>query len=115
MRTISGNSAGSSVGSRNRWASTAITGRLKTTSSSSFKSGTTSSSVRSIRTSQVPLRADERKKFQPCAVGVMNTDVDPASILKLLPSDQLGNGANFTDDHLDKVRGLTGFSHTDNT
>src|SRR5712692_2049639 len=115
MRTISGNSAGSRVGSRNRWASTAITGRLNTTSSSAFKSGTTSSSVGSIRTSQAPLRTDERKRFQPCAVGVMNTDVDAASILKLLPGDQLGTDANSAENHLDNARGLTGPSHADNT
>jgi hypothetical protein len=52
-----------------------------------LSSGTASSSVRNRRTSHEPLLPEERRRFQPWAVGVMNTDVDSAPILKLPPSD----------------------------
>src|SRR6266404_1759988 len=79
-------------------------GSPSTKLSSAVNSGTASSKVRSLRTSQVPFRSAARKKFQPCAVGIMNTDVDAGSILKLLPRDQLRNVVHFADHHLHHSR-----------
>src|SRR2546425_65750 len=101
MRTISGNSAGSTVGKRKRCASTAAMGSPRTKSSSTLRSGTASSKLRSRRTSQVPLRAPTRNKFQPCAVGTMNTGVASVSISKLLPGNQLRSVTNLAHHHLD--------------
>src|SRR5947209_2766452 len=100
MRTISGNSAGSTVGKRKRCASTAAMGSPRIKSSSRLSSGTASSKLRSRRTSQAPLRAPKRNKFQPCAVGTMNTVVATASISKLLPGNQLRPVTNLSDHHL---------------
>src|SRR6266404_7854291 len=44
-----------------------------------------------MRTFQEPLRSPGRTKFQPCAVGIIKTGVDVASISKLLPGNQLRN------------------------
>src|SRR6266478_1142934 len=103
IRIISGNSAGSTLGRRNRWASTAETGKPSTKSSVAASSGTASSSVCNLRTFHEPFcsalpaavsRTDEgsteRTKFQPCAVGIMKIDGIPGSISKLLPAEYLG-------------------------
>src|SRR5205807_3719856 len=91
----------------------AETGRLSTRSSSALRSGTASSRVRSRRTFQAPLRSDARRKFQPCAVGVMNTDVGAGSMLKLLPGDQYRTGGGSLKHHLHSARGVSCFADTD--
>src|SRR5947207_10875883 len=89
MRTISGNSAGSTLGKRKRWARTAETGKPRTNSSVAERSGTASSSVCSLRTFHEPFCSAEQTKFQPCAVGIMKMDGLPGSISKLLPAEYL--------------------------
>src|SRR6202795_4960980 len=89
-------------------------GRPSTKSSCAVSSGTASSKVRSLRTSQEPFRSAARKKFQPCAVGIMNTDVDAASISKLLPRDHLRNIVHFADHHLHLSRGAARFPDAHN-
>ena len=86
IRIISGNSAGSTVGRRNRWASTAETGKPRTKSSVAESNGTASANVCSLRTFHEPFCSAERKKFQPCAVGIIKMDGMPVSISKLLPA-----------------------------
>src|SRR6266446_4719925 len=115
IRIISGNSAGSTVGKRNRCASTAVIGNPSTKSSVAASSGTASSKLRSIRTLQAPLRSAERRKFQPCAVGTMKTDADSTSISKLLPNDHLRNIARFTHHHLHSPRNIARFSDAQDT
>src|ERR1700676_4363936 len=111
MRTISGNSAGSTVGKRSRCASTIEIGRPSTRSSSAFNNGMAASKLASKRTSQAPLCSPERNKFQPCAVGTKNTDVGVVSILKLLPAFQLRGNA-LREHHLHDSGCVAGFSHT---
>src|SRR5437870_440134 len=111
MRTISGNSAASTVGKRKRCASTAAMGSPRTKSSSRLSSGTASSKLRSRRTSQVPLRALTRSKFQPCAVGTMNTGVASASISKLLPGNHLRSVTNLANHDLDNPLRNSRFPH----
>src|SRR5881296_4026910 len=89
IRSISGNSVGSTVGRRNRWASTAETGKPRTKSSVAASSETASSNVCSLRTFHDPFCSAERRKFQPCAVGIMKIDGNPDSISKLLPTEYL--------------------------
>src|SRR4029077_4680068 len=89
-------------------------GSPSTKSSWAVSSGTASSKVRSLRTSQEPFRSAARKKFQPCAVGIMNTDVDAASISKLLPRDHLRNIGHFEDHHLHHSRGAARFPDAHN-
>src|ERR1041385_3494923 len=117
MRTISENSAGSTVGKRNRWASTAAIGSPSTRSSSAVSKGTASSNVSIMRTVQEPLRSAERKRFQPCAVGIIKTGVDAVSISKLLPGNQLRN-INIirpSNHHLDDSHRLSRFSNANNS
>src|SRR6266404_9062648 len=69
-----------------------------------------------MRTFQEPLRSPARKKFQPCAVGIIKTGVDVASISKLLPGNQLRNinivgPANH---HLNDSHRLARFSYAHN-
>ncbi len=100
IRIISANSAGSTLGRRNRWASTAETGRPRTKSSVAESNGTASPSVCNLRTFHEPFwpalpaaasrgdaAVDERRKFHPWAVGIMKMDGIPVSISKLLPTD----------------------------
>src|ERR1700704_4973861 len=117
MRTISGNSAGSTVGKRSRCANTTEIGRPRTKSSSAFNNGTAASKLASKRTSQAPLRAPERNRFQPCAVGIKKTDVGVASISKLLPwgNYQRRTKTRSAEDNLHNARRVTGFSYTDNS
>ena len=82
IRTISGNSAGSTVGSRKRCARTAETGKLKTRSSCTETSDAASSKLWSKRTFHEPLASRARSRFQPCAVGVMKTWEDGVSMTK---------------------------------
>src|SRR4029077_4559290 len=89
-------------------------GSPSTNSSWAVSSGTASSKVRSMRTSQEPFRSAARKKFQPCAVGIINTDVDATSISKLLPRDQLRNIVHFADHHLHHSRGVARFPNAHN-
>ena len=101
IRIISGNSAGSTLGRRNRWASTAATGRPRTKSSVAESNGTASPSVCNLRTFHEPFcrtarsrfrgdaAVDERRKFHPCAVGTMKMDGIPVSISELLPTHHL--------------------------
>src|SRR5260370_12571030 len=84
-------------------------GNPSTKSSCAVSNGPASSKVRSLRTSQEPFRSAARKKFQPCAVGIMNTDVDVASISKLLPRDHLRNIVHFADHNLHHSRGAARF------
>src|ERR1700716_875240 len=111
MRTISGNSAGSTVGKRSRCASTTEIGRPRTKSSSAFSNGTAASKLASKRTSQAPLRCPERNKFQPCAVGIKNTDVGVVSISKLLPRDHLRRKTDPAEHHLYDASGVARFSN----
>src|ERR1700738_3068481 len=112
MRTISGNSVGSTVGKRSRCASTSEIGRPSTRSSSAFNNGMAASKLASKRTSQAPLRSPERNKFQPCAVGVKNTDVGVASISKLLPGFHLGRKTHPSEHHLHDTGCVARFSDT---
>src|SRR3977135_1405385 len=113
MRTISGNSAGSTVGKRSRCASTTEIGRPRIKSSSAFNNGTAASKLASKRTSQAPLRSPERNRFQPCAVGIKNTDVGAVSISKLLPRDHLRRKTDPAEYHLHDARGVARFSNAD--
>src|SRR5206468_4429526 len=98
----SGNSAGSTLGRRNRWASTAVTGKPRTKSSVAESKDTASPSVCSLRTFHEPSwlvlsvaasrdgdGVPERTKFHPCAVGSMKIDGIRVSISKLLPTHYL--------------------------
>src|SRR5437588_8907275 len=118
IRSISGNSAGSMLGRRNRWASTAETGKPRTNSSVAERSGTASSSVCSLRTFHEPFCSAEQTKFQPCAVGIIKMDDLPGSISKLLPAEHLrptdcyGSCGTtwehlFLDYHLDRAANVT--------
>src|SRR6202040_1551544 len=89
-------------------------GSPSTNSSWAVSSGTASSKVRSLRTSQEPFRSAARKKFQPCAVGIINTGVDAASISKLLPRDQLGHIVHSDDHHLHRSRNVARFPDAHN-
>src|SRR6266567_2312089 len=91
-------------------------GSPSTRSSCAVSSGTASSNVRIMRTFQEPLPSAERKKFQPCAVGIIKTDVDVASILKLLPGNQLRNIniVSPANHHLDDSHRLARFSNAYN-
>src|ERR1700704_4117274 len=111
MRTISGNSAGSTVGKRSRCANTTEIGRPRTKSSSAFNNGTAASKLASKRTSQAPLRAPERNRFQPCAVGIKNTDAGVASISKLLPSDHHRSSTHPAEYHLHNASCVARFSN----
>src|SRR5437667_6482735 len=84
-------------------------GSPSTKSSWAVSSGTASSKVRSLRTSQEPFRSAARKKFQPCAVGIINTGVDAGSISKLLPRYQLRNIVHFVNHHLHHSLGAARF------
>src|SRR5882724_1352166 len=113
IRSMSGNSAGSILGRRKRWARTAETGKPSTNSSVAVSSGTASSSVCSLRTFHEPFCSAERRKFQPCAVGIMKIDGIPASILKLLPNEYLRMTNSyylFLHYHLHKARHVARFS-----
>src|SRR6202049_1380822 len=89
-------------------------GNPSTKSSWAVSSGTASSKVRSLRTSHEPFRSAARKKFQPCAVGIINTGVDTASILKLPPRDQLRNIVHSADHHLHRSRNVARFPDAHN-
>jgi len=115
IRIISGNSAGSTVGKRNRWASTAATGSPRTKSSVTASNGTASFSVCSLRIFHEPFRSAERRKFQPCAVGIIKMDICPVSISKLLPADQLGNIAALSHYHLHGACNVARSSYAHNT
>src|SRR6476620_2054752 len=127
IRSISGNSVGSMLGRRNRWASTAETGKPRTKSSVTPSSGTASSRVCSLRTFHEPFCSAERRKFQPCPVGIMKIDGVPGSILTLLPAEYLRATSRDRSSqsscapkwchrleryHLYRARYLTGFSYT---
>src|ERR1700730_2769019 len=112
MRTISGNSAGSTVGKQSRCASTTEIGRPRIKSSSAFNNGTGASKLASKRTSQAPLRSPERNRFQPCAVGIKNTDVGAVSISKLLPDFYLRDRTHPGEHHLHDTCCVAGFSNT---
>src|SRR6266436_9616695 len=113
IRIISGNSAGSTLGRRNRCAITDETGNPSTNSSSAESSGTASSNVCSLRTLQEPFCADERTKFQPWEVGMMKMDGIPVWILKLLPTEHSRSPHScrlLLHNHLNRSRDITGFS-----
>src|SRR5437867_6975563 len=116
IRIISGNSAGSVLGRRNRWATTAETGNPSTNSSSAESSGTASSNVCSLRTLQEPFCSAERTKFQPWEVGMMKMDGIPVWILKLLPTEHLRSAHScrlLEHNHLNRSRDITAFSYAD--
>src|SRR3982074_1894551 len=111
MRTSIRAVAGQALGKQSRCASTTEIGRPRTKSSSAFNNGTAASKLASKRTSQAPLRAPERNRFQPCAVGIKNTDVDVASISKLLPGDHHRSSTHPAEYHLHNASCVARFSN----
>src|SRR5262245_6569266 len=65
-----------------------------------------------LRTSQAPLAARRRIKFQPWPEGEIKMGSDAGSILKFLPTNHLGLSA-FPNNHLDRARHVTRFSNAD--
>ena len=63
-----------------------------------------------LRTSQVPLAARRRTRFQPRPEGAIKTGSDAGSILKFLPTNHLGRRA-FPNNHLDCSCHVAGFTH----
>src|SRR6476659_3845490 len=114
MRTISANSCGSTVGRRNRCATTAPSGKPRVRWSEIERSGTASSSDASGRTSHVLLESKDRTRFQHCRPGIMKT-VLGASILQLLPRYYLRNGPRFAKHDLHDARHIARFPNADNS
>src|SRR3954451_16895930 len=114
MRTISANSPSSTVGKRSRCASTAFTGNARTTFVVPLSNGTVSSSEATPLTAHEPLCPFARTTFQPCAAGTKNTGRVSASILNLLPIDQLRNVPALAHDHLHGARDVAGAANTGN-
>ncbi len=73
----------------------------------SFKSET-------LRTSQAPLAARARTRFQPRPAGPIKTGADAGSILIFLPTNHLGLRA-FPNNHLDRSLRVAGFTHTNDS
>src|SRR5436305_4162164 len=114
MRTISANSPSSTVGKRSRCASTAFTGSARTTFVVPLSNGTVSSSEATPFTAHEPFCPFARTTFQPCAAGIKNTGRVSASILNLLPIDQLRHVPALAHDHLHGALHVAGAANTRN-